>query len=313
MPSISQCEYQKESNSSARPADGPIVCLPRDLSSRTGINGSGWVGVTLIMISTPIYQAIFQKTKAKHENENESRCQSEKSLANNHPQTGESERKVRRGEGGNTYIYTGYKARVIKQWWCARIHIFKMDGWANEWIIWKYAPTLRMGRASGGVKKKVRGIRRGDTWQDCCEARHVKKFLTSGLEACLLSLSLAPARQHIFHSPLDWAWGVGSGGGVSGCCCTLHSWTGGQNGTRDVHELWLSVFLKVLRATPRRRGTFISFNFLEIFFSPLYNFLPCFLSLLSSLAAGGFGFGSAVCVFFPWTRLKFFLIRFTDY
>lgn len=42
----------------------------------------------------------------------------------------------------------------------------------------------------------------------------------------------------------------------------------------DVHELWLSVFLKVLRATPRRRGTFISFNFLEIFFSPLYNFLP---------------------------------------
>lgn len=52
------------------------------------------------MISTPIYQAIFQKTKAKHENENESRCQSEKSLANNHPQTGESEGKVEE----NTYI-----------------------------------------------------------------------------------------------------------------------------------------------------------------------------------------------------------------
>lgn len=133
--------------------------------------------------------------------------------------------------GGGEYIYTGYKARVIKQWWCARIHIFKMDGWANEWIIWKYAPTLRMGRASGGVKRGIR--RRGNTWQDCCEARHVKKFLTSGLEACLLSLSLAPARQHIFHSPLDWAGGGGSGGGVSGCCGTLHSWTGGgQNGTR---------------------------------------------------------------------------------
>lgn len=131
--------------------------------------------------------------------------------------------------GGREYIYTGYKARVIKQWWCARIHIFKMDGWANEWIIWKYAPNLRMGRASGGVKKKIRGIRRegGNTWQDCCEERHVKKFLTSGLEACLLSLSLAPARQHIFHSPLDWA-----GGGGSGCCGTLHSWTGRQNGTR---------------------------------------------------------------------------------
>lgn len=95
------------------------------------------------------------------------------------------------------------------------------------------------------------------------------------------------------------------GGGVSGCCCTLHSWTGA-----DVHELWLSVFLKVLRPTPRRRGTFISFNFLEIFFSP---FSFCFLSLLCSLGAGGFGFRSAVCVFFPWTRLKFFLIRFTDY
>lgn len=67
-----------------------------------------------------------------------------------------------------------------------------------------------MGRASGGVKK-VGGMRReGDALQDCCEARHVKKFLTSGLEACLLSLSLAPARQHIFHSLLDWAgrqWG----------------------------------------------------------------------------------------------------------
>lgn len=124
----------------------------------------------------------------------------------------------------------------------------------------------------------------GNTWQDCCEARHVKKFLTSGLEACLLSLSLAPARQHIFHSPLDWVGGGGSGGGVSGCCGTLHSWTGGgRTGlAADVHELWLSVFLKVLRATPRRRGTFISFNFLEIFFSPLYNFLP-FAFFLSSV------------------------------
>lgn len=132
-----------------------------------------------------------------------------------------------------------------------------------------------------------------NTWQDCCEARHVKKFLTSGLEACLLSLSLAPARQHIFHSPLDWA-GAESVGVVVLCIAGL----GGRTGlAADVHELWLSVFLKVLRATPRRRGTFISSNFLEIFFSPLHNFLPCFLSLLCPLAAGGFRF---CCLrFFP--------------
>lgn len=122
----------------------------------------------------------------------------------------------------------------------------------------------------------------GNTWQDCCEARHVKKFLTSGLEACLLSLSLAPARQHIFHSPLGGgrlAVEAESVGVVVLCIAGL----GGRTGlAADVHELWLSVFLKVLRATPRRRGTFISFNFLEIFFSPLYNFLP-FAFFLSSL------------------------------
>lgn len=91
--------------------------------------------------------------------------------------------------------------------------------------------------------------------------------------------------------------GAESVGVVALCIAGL----GGRTGlAADVHELWLSVFLKVLRATPRRRGTFISFNFLEIFFSPLYNFLP-FAFFLSSLRWGleGFGFGSAVCVFFP--------------
>lgn len=138
-----------------------------------------------------------------------------------------------------------------------------------------------MGRASGGVKRGIR--RRGNTWQDCCEARHVKKFLTSGLEACLLSLSLAPARQHIFHSPLDWAGAVAVEAESVGIVVLCIAGLGGRTGlAADVHELWLSVFLKVLRATPRRRGTFISFNFLEIFFSPLYNFLP-FAFFLSSL------------------------------
>lgn len=162
-----------------------------------------------------------------------------------------------------------------------------------------------MGRASGGVKKKVRGIRRGggaNTWQDCCEARHVKKFLTSGLEACLLSLSLAPARQHIFHSPLDWAGAVAVEAESVGVVVLCIAGLGGKGRTglaADVHELWLSVFLKVLRATPRRRGTFISFNFLEIFFSPLYNFLP-FAFFLFSVRLGLQGFGFVCCLrFFP--------------
>lgn len=45
----------------------------------------------------------------------------------------------------------------------------------------------------------------------------------------------------------DWAGqygGRGVEGGASGCCVVLGR--AGQDGT-DVHEIWLSVFLKVLR------------------------------------------------------------------
>lgn len=100
-----------------------------------------------------------------------------------------------------------YKARAIKQWWCARIHIFKMDGWARD-----------SNELYGNISCQGRG------------GRLVKKFLTRELEACLLSLSLAHrwgGRE--FFSVLQWGRRSGR----------YHQPS--QSG----HELWLSVFLKV--------------------------------------------------------------------
>lgn len=140
----------------------------------------------------------------------------------------------------------------------------------------------------------------GDTWQDCCEARHVKKFLTSGLEACLLSLSLAPARQHIFHSPLDWAGGVGSGGGFSGCCCTLHSWTGGRTGLETFMNYGCQFFLRCCVLRPGEEALSLALIFWKYFSAhSTISFLAFFL--LSSLGAGGWRVWVQVCClrFFP--------------
>lgn len=114
----------------------------------------------------------------------------------------------------------------------------------QEWGV----PVMKRKGGIGMVRSAVY------TLQDCCKARHVKKFLTSGLEACLLSLSLAPARQHIFHSVFSTgrgSMGAEVEGGASGCCVVLGC--KGRAGRdlpdrpTDVHEIWLSVFLKVLR------------------------------------------------------------------
>lgn len=267
------------------------------------------------MISTPIYQAIFQKKRNENENENESRCQNEKSLWKATLKSG-VRWKLRKYtyKLKHTYICAGYKARVIKQWWCARIHIFKMDGWANEWIIWKYAPTSGMGRASHEEKRR--------DWDgtECCiyfarllqsaPCQKVSDFGTWGMFVIIIISSGEAA--HFSQCFLDWAGQYGGRRwkaepvGVVLCLAAR----AGQDGTcptdrQTFMKYGCQFFLRCSVLSPWVRGTFISFNFLEIFFSPTLRFpFEFFFSVYSpggrARTVGGYwGFSVWCLCFFP--------------
>lgn len=148
-----------------------------------------------------------------------------------------------------------------------------MDGWANEWIIWKYAPTSRMGRASHEEE------RRDWDWDgmECCiyfarllQSAPCQKVSDFGTWGMFVIIIISPGEAaHFSQCFPDWAGQyVGEGGwkaepvGVALCL-------EGQGRTGQTFMKYgCQFFLRCSVLRPWVRGTFISFNFLEIFFHP---------------------------------------------
>lgn len=154
-----------------------------------------------------------------------------------------------------------YKARVIKQWWCARIHIFKMDERANEWIICKYASNTpqvteypargrQQQRGGGGWGRRLRGA--------ACQK--VSDFKTWGLFVIII---ISPARQGTFFT----ASAAGAGAGVGAVAVAVWRRPSFLPSSQTSMNYRFQCFRKVVLALPEL-STFISFNFLEIFSSP---------------------------------------------
>lgn len=141
-----------------------------------------------------------------------------------------------------------------------------MDGWANEWIIWKYAPTLRMGRASGGVKKKVKGMRmEGGYLARLLQSAPCQKVSDFGTWGMFVIIIISPGEAAHFSQSSRLGVGVGSGGGVSGCCCTLHSWTGGRTGLETFMNYGCQFFLRCCVLRPGEEALSLALIFWKYF------------------------------------------------